>query len=242
MFESLHEATTFGPVKVALFGRMRRMIEDDGMAAANLAVGLGASPSKICRIIVASDENAPGFQQIKGPDYQEFVYAEGSILRSSHEAIVLQSGDCPIVLLRKDDRVIAFHAGRPALTPFCKVKSASCDYTVVENALSFLCGKTPRENVEALVLGNICGQCFKHESDEAVEKASWFLPLGEQVFGDTETLSLDLFEVIKLRLRHEGVLDENIHHLGPCTFETAGLTSYRRGDRDTRNTIVVVKI
>ncbi len=243
MFESLHTATTFGPAVVALIGRQRRIIEDEGRMAATQAQGLGAHPSKICRLIVASDETRTGFQQLKLPDFQELCYADGVLLTEIGSAVAGQSGDCPFVILHnlQSDRMAIFHAGRPALTPFCKLDSPHCDFTIVETALSQLCGAGSRESVQALIIGNICGSCFKHDQPEARAKATWFSPLGDHVFADVESLSLDLEAVIRHRLTHQGVAESNIRHVGPCTFETPSLASHRRGDTDVRNTLIVVK-
>lgn len=242
MFQELHEATVFGPALVGLFGRQTRIIHDEGQSATKLAHALGANAGKICRLVVASDEAGVNFQQLIVPNFFDLAYADGVVLTEPGSAVVLQSADCPIVILhdKNTGRLVVFHAGRPALTPFCQQYSAACNYTVVENALQSVTQGGSKEAVSALVLGNICGKCFKHESPEARAKAEVFLPLGDHVFADKSSLSLDLLAVIKHRLLHGEVPKEAIVHMGPCTFGTPALTSYRRGDRDTRNTVVVV--
>lgn len=243
MLKSLHDSTKLGNALVALFGSQRRMIEDDGIEASKLAVALGAHPSKICRLIVASDESRPGFQEIREPDFQECTIADGVVLREVGQASAGQVSDCPMIVLRdpRTEAYVFYHGGRPALTPFCKEHSPTCDFTVVENALSALCGNQSKEPVEALIVGNICGSCFKHDHASAQEKATRFFPLGDKVFADLETLSLDLEAVIRHRLVHAGVREKNIRHMGPCTFETPSLASHRRGDSgDVRNTVVIV--
>lgn len=241
MFDSQQLGLQFGPLYVSLFGHQKRMIEDEGHIASKLAVALGASASKICRVIVASDQNQEGFQLTKVADYTDFLRADATILAERRSAAMMQTGDCAtgILYCSRTNKASVFHGGRPALTPFCKEYSKTCDGTIVEDALLHLCGNGPKDDVIALVIGNICGACFKHEKEEAHHLAEPFLPLGERVFANIENRALDLYAVIKHRLMHAGVLEQNITHAGPCTFETPALSSHRRKDTD-RNTTVVV--
>ena len=241
MFDSQQLGLAFGPLYVSLFGHQKRMIEDEGRIASTLTVALGASVSKICRVIVASDQNQEGFQLTKVADYTDFVRADGVVLTEPGSAALLQTADCAsgILYCPRTNRAVLFHGGRPALTPFCRQESGTCDWTVVETALQAVTKGGAKDDVVALVIGNICGQCFKHEHESAHHLAEPFLHLGEKVFADVENKALDLYKVIKHRLMHAGVREENISHTGPCTFETPVLSSHRRGDTD-RNTTVVV--
>ena len=67
-----------------------------------------------------------------------------------------------------------------------------------------------------------------------------FLKLPENVFADRATGALDLYRVIHHDLAHLGVPSENISQTGPCTFETKGLSSYRRDKTPLRNTVILV--
>ena len=241
MFDSQQLGLVHGPLYISLFGHQHRMIEDDGRTASSLAVALGAHPSKICRLIVASDQHQEGFQLTKVADYQEFVRGDGVILSEPGSAALIQVADCAVCVLYSPvtKRVAVIHCGRPALTPFCKSDCGPCDWTVLEGALKQVSAGATPESVEVLVLGNICGACFKHDHEDAKPLIEPFLSLPPKVFDDHETKSLNLYEVIKHRLVWGGVPQEHIRHVGPCTFETAALSSHRRGDKD-RNTIAVV--
>jgi copper oxidase (laccase) domain-containing protein len=112
---------------------------------------------------------------------------------------------------------------------------------VVNNAVhAVLQGYDGAENLEALVVGSICGSCFKHDKPEAQHLIEYFHRLPDQVFADKATGALDLFEVIRHNLRHLGVRDEHIRRAGPCTFETDGLSSYREARTNLRNTVILV--
>lgn len=241
MFDSQQLGLCLGPLYVSLFGHQARMITDEGREASRLAVQLGANPSKICRLIVASNQHQEGFQLAKVADYIEFVNADSVILTEAKSAALIQVADCPVGVLydKKTNRAVVFHGGRPALTPFCKESSPACDWTIVEDALTHVTAGGSADSVQALVLGNICGQCFVHDHKEAKHLISPFVPLGEKVFANMETGALDLYAVIKHRLMHGGVAEENIQHAGPCSFETPSFSSHRRGD-DDRNTVMVV--
>lgn len=241
MFDSQQLALTHGPLYVSLFGHQKRIIEDEGRTASTFAVSLGAKAGKICKVIVASDQNQEGFQLCKVADYTDLVRADGVVLTEPSSAAIIQTADCAtgVLYCSRTNRAVVFHGGRPAVTPFCKLQSKTCDWTVVEDALTHVSGNGPKDDVIALVLGNICGSCFKHEQDGAHKQVEPFLHLGEKVFADMENKALDLYKVIKHRLMHAGVREDNIQHAGPCTFETPALSSHRRKDTD-RNTIVVV--
>jgi copper oxidase (laccase) domain-containing protein len=172
--------------------------------------------------------------------YGEITYADGAMISDIGSAIILQAADCAVLALSDitSGKVVAAHAGRPALSP--EGHCFSCNVT--GNALHTLLGhEGDRSAVVALVTGNICGPCFKHDRDDARKLVEHFLRYPVDVFADRATRALDLFKVIKHQLMHEGVLEEHIRHEGPCTLETPALSSHRRGDK-TRNTFVIVKI
>lgn len=241
MFDSQQFSLPLGPLYISIHGHQHRMIEDEGRTASRLAVALGAEASKICRVIVASNQHQPGFQLPKVADYHDCVFADAVVLHEPKSAALMQVADCPVCILydATTQRAAVFHGGRPALTPFCKLESKTCDGTVVENALQEVTRGGSKHAVMALVVGNICGACFTHDHQSASHLVEPFMPLGETVFADMENKGLDLYKVIKHRLLHAGVAEEHISHAGPCTFETPGLSSHRRGDTD-RNTVAVV--
>lgn len=128
-----------------------------------------------------------------------------------------------------------YHAGRPELTP--PAHCASC--TIIDDALVNLVGHADRSQVEALVVGNICGNCFKHE--EAMHLVEPFMQYPASVFTNRSIGALDIYEVIRYELMHRGVQEKNIKHEGSCTFESSHLSSYRRDRSADRNTIILVR-
>lgn len=241
MSQSPQLHSILGRASIYLFGHQDRIIEDEARHATALASSVGANADLVFPLIVAPDKSVSYFQNVGFLKANELNYGDGGILKKTGSAIVLQSADCPILVLHHtvSGRVVVVHAGRPALTPVCKEKSPACDMTIIEIAVAKMCVHTETHLLEALVVGNICGPCFKHDHEEAQHLIAPFLPLGSPVFANKETGSLDLFAVIKHRLAHLGVPVENIVHTGPCTFETPTLSSHRRGDK-TRNTVIVV--
>lgn len=228
--------------KCLILGKQPRL-SVDSLTAINTAVGAGASPQKICVLHVPSGATGDGYQLLKVADYYEPVAAEGTALTEKGAAVIMQTADCPTVILTdtQTGKVVVTHAGRAALTPKCKERSPNCDFTVIENAYAFLGAKDPTK-VTVLVIGDICGECFKHDYESAQHLVAPFLPLGKEVFADIETGSLSLFSVIKKRLMFIGVAESTIHHYQDCTFEKNRYASHRRDeDVNERNHIVVVR-
>lgn len=223
--------TPFGIVHI--IGEQPRII-DNPQLSYEQALSFGAARGKIAQLIVASDGSKTGHKSVYPARYEEPTFWDGAVASAARSAIVMQTADCPAIILTNkiSGDVALVHAGRPALDGPC---------TVVNNALhAVLGGYTGAENVEALVVGNICGHCFKHDREEAKPLIEYFLRLPEIVFADKETGGLDLYEVIRHNLTHLGVPAENINQAGPCTFETKGLSSYRREKTPLRNTIILV--
>jgi copper oxidase (laccase) domain-containing protein len=225
--------------KCLILGHQERL-SDNPLQAIVAAIELGASPERVCIVHAPNSSEQTGFQQIKIPDYQTPVEAEGVILTEQGSAAIIQTADCPTIILTDGatGRKVVTHAGRPALTP----QGHCTDCTIVENALAQL-GAKDRNKVHAFVVGDICGTCFLHDHESALPLVAPFLRLGEQVFDDVERHGLSLFKVIKLRLTHAGVPTSNITHYGNCTFHHDHYASHRReGNRDDRNHVIVVKV
>ncbi len=224
--------------KCLILGHQKRLGENP-IPALHAATELGANPQAICILHTASNGDDPGFQLIKRPNYQSPVEAEGVFLEDRYCAAIMQTADCPTIILtnNKTGKIVVTHAGRPALAP----KDHCGDCTIVETALSQV-GTRDFSKVSACVVGDICGKCFKHDHASARSLVTPFLPLGERVFTDMESGALSLFAVIKHRLIHAGVPEMNIEHYGECTFEKRQYASHRRdNNRNDRNHIIVVK-
>lgn len=223
--------TPFGTVHI--IGEQPRII-DNPQLSYEQALAFGADRGKIAQLIVASDAAKAGHKSVYPARYKEPLFWDGAVTSTPRSAIIMQTADCPVVILtnKTSGDVALVHAGRPALNGPCNV---------LNNALhAVLGGYTGAENVEALVVGNICGQCFKHDQEEAKPLIEYFLKLPENVFADRATGALDLYRVIHHDLAHHGVPTGNINQAGPCTFETKGLSSYRRDKTPLRNTVILV--
>jgi copper oxidase (laccase) domain-containing protein len=223
--------TSLGTVHI--IGNQPRII-DNPHKSFEQALLHGANYGRIAQLIVASDHTKDGHKSVYPAHFGELCFWDGAMADEPHAAIVLQTADCPALILtnKVTGRAVLAHAGRPALTGSCNV---------VGNAVhAILGGYDGAENLEALVVGSICGHCFKHDHEEAKSLIEYFHKLPDKVFADKETGALDLFEVIRHNLLHYGVPEENIRREGPCTFETPELASYRRDKTSLRNTIIFV--
>ncbi len=224
--------------KCLILGRQQRLSVNP-VPSLKAAFELGATPSAICVLHVPSNQGEPGFQLIKKPDYEHPLKAEGVILTQRGSAAILQTADCPTLILTDEltGNKVVTHAGRAALTP----QGHCVDCTIVETALASL-GTKDKRKVQAFVLGDISGKHFLHDHESARPLIEPFLCLGDEIFTDKARLGLSLFAVIKHRLLHAGVPLGNISHYGECTFAHHRYSSHRRdGDRNDRNHIIVVK-
>jgi copper oxidase (laccase) domain-containing protein len=231
-WESTHP-TTLG--KLYILGKQPRIITDPKISY-NQAMRFGADRGKIQQLIVASDSSTDGHKRVSLATYGDPKSWDGAVISESRSAVILQTADCPTLVLTNESegRVAIVHAGRPALTG---------DSHVIKNAILEVCGnEDSAKNLKALIVGSICGRCFKHDKPEAKPFIEYFLQLPEpnQVFTDRENGALDLFGVIRRDLLCHGLRDEHIRHEGPCTFETEDLASYRRAKTELRNTMIFV--
>ncbi|MEY2665305.1 MAG: Multi-copper polyphenol oxidoreductase laccase [Candidatus Parcubacteria bacterium] len=225
--------------KCLILGRQERLANNP-LQAIRAAIELGASHERICIIHAPNGPKENGFQQIKVPNYQRPVEAEGITLTEQGSAAIIQTADCPTVILTDEatGKKVVTHAGRPALTP----QENCIDRTIVETALAQL-GARDIKKVQAFVLGDICGNCFLHDHESALPLVEPFLRLGQSVFTNVERNGLSLFKVIEARLMHAGVPSANIAHYNDCTFEHHRYSSHRRdSDRNDRNHVIVVRV
>lgn len=228
---------SLGPNLVAVYGQQVRLKENPTISYEQ-ALGLGAHRGQVAQLIVAADASVAGHKLVVHDQYDQVSRADGVCISQPHAAGVIQTADCAALVLydAASGRTVLAHAGRPALSP--SGHCASC--TIVTNALHALVGNGSTNMVSALVTGNICGACFRHDHESARPLIAPFLRYPNIVFTDRERGGLDLFQVIRHELLHSGVPDENIRYEGVCTLEHEHLSSHRRGDQ-TRNTIIVVR-
>jgi copper oxidase (laccase) domain-containing protein len=229
-WQSTH-TTALGNVHI--IGEQERII-DNPQTSFDKAILYGANNGRIAQLIVAGDHTMDGHKRVYPARFDSPKFWDGAVISEANSAVIIQTADCPSLILtnKKTGRAALAHAGRPALTGPCNV---------VGNAVhAVLGGYDDAEDIEALVVGSICGSCFKHDYEEAKPLIEYFLKLPPYVFTDRETGALDLFQVVRHDLIHHGVSDKNIRYEGPCTFETPGLSSYRRDKTSLRNTIIMV--
>lgn len=228
-----------GGFDLYVFGHQPHLTEK-GDISYQQAVELGANPEKIAQVITASGPADKGHKEVYPANYTTVLRSDGIILREVGSAGIIKTGDCIASLFcdeNSGDGALV-HMGRSALDP-TKNDCSTCAYTVIDNALALLTRHQSNAHVQALVTGSICGSCFKHEGPDAQHHIDYFRRL-PGVFADESTGALDLFAVAQHNLTHVGVPAEHIKAVGPCTFETPELSSYRRGDK-TRNTFIAIK-
>lgn len=226
---------------IVLLGNQELITVDD-RPARNMALRMGARQDRICFIHVPSGHKGRGHKTIQLPDFTKPIEAEGTILKVRGDAAILQTADCPTVILcdTKTNNVVVAHAGRPALTP--PTECATCNFSVLDAAYMQLRGhEKADESVCAHIVGSICGQCFVHDKPGAEEFVKPFDRYGEEIFTDRSKGALDLVRHIRKQLEWRGIPAKNIRHDGLCTKETPTLSSRRGGRYTTKNTIIVVR-
>lgn len=231
---------TLGPARVYVLGNQPRINDDPSISHAQ-ALALGAERGKVAQLIVAANHTMPGHKGVYPAQYDDIMYWDGAVISEPGSAVVIQTADCASLVLfdTVSGKVALAHAGRPALNPTNEACLA-CGGNVVDNALCALSGYD-NTNTEALIVGDICGQCFTHDAPGAEEHIAYFRRIPAPVFVDESRGALDLSKVITHYLTHRGVPRANIRREGPCTLETLTLASYRRNKTTLRNTIIVVK-
>lgn len=235
---SFHAKYELKKALVCVYGQQTR-ISDDPSISYKQALALGATRGSISQLIVASGEGAQGHKLVL-PFPRELEYADGLILNEVGQAGIFQVADCAAIFVydHTTGKVAAGHGGRPAMTPPAEHRMCK-GCTIVGNLLNYL--NSPNVSaIEVLVTGNICGSCFVHKgADDEEQYLQWFRAIPGAVSEDVLG-RLNLYRVIEQHFIHAGVPAENIRHVGPCSLETPGLSSHRRGDK-TRNTFIVLK-
>ncbi len=181
--------------------------------------------------------NDPGFRIIAKAEPPYTQYTDGMEVPSG-VTIGIRSKDCPIVVLfdAVTDSVVAFHAGRPALSPqqyngnpYRTVIDAGMEYLLNQGALA--------KNVFGYVTAGICPQCFLHDTSTGKKLAEPFVnEYGDRVIGLLGELDLAL--VIELQLQQHGVPGSNITYDRNCTREHPLLASHRNGDKDSNMVVI----
>lgn len=214
----------------------------DTRHAVDAALQMGAHHNRVCIIYVPSNHTGKGHKNIQNPDFEQPIYAEGTILQSRGQAVALQTDDSPTVILydSKTHNVVVTHAGRPAMTP--PEECATCSFSVLDAAYQRLLGHEKADgHIHAFIIGSICGHCFVHDEPGAEAFVTPFDRYGHDVFTDRSKGALDMVKLITLQLRHRGIPAENIRHDGQCTQENVDLSSRRGGRYKNKNTIIVVR-
>jgi len=209
---------------------------------------LGAQPTKICQVIVPSDDSSNGHKTIGAANYESPVYGEGIVLTDVSSGGFMQTRDCPTLFLsnEKTGRVLMSHAGKYAVRP--PVDCSGCSGNIVSTAFKAVAPDYDGGLVHAWVVGGICPTCFKHDDERGQAFIKPFLDtFGTEVFtGDVNMGQLDLNTLIKLQLQGFGVAASNIRIDTTCPREHVGCASYRGitfdGDDDTlANDLYIVR-
>lgn len=236
-----HEYTLAGNVIIGLHGKKRRLPDRQ------LPTLYGARAKAVCVVKAPGKATSPGYQHIAEPvfgnpkDDEPDVYAEGVRLSRPGQAAVINTADCPTLVLYEamTGTVIVTHAGRAALTPTNQLGEPVCNIVTIAHELLLSSKPISKPVVHAYVTGAICGSCFKHDTTEAGSLIAPFDVFGSGVFIDRKRGMIDLTSVIKKQLLGLGVSPTKIHFDGICTYEMNWLASYRRDRGDERNAVVV---
>lgn len=226
-------------------GRQSRTAHSDAYAALS---ALGAQPTKICQVLVPSDDTQLGYQAIAATRSDSPVHAEGVILTDVATGAFMRTRDCPTVILahEKNGRVIMTHAGKYALRP--PLTCGGCTANIISKAIREIAPAGDTSYTHAVVFGGICPTCFRHDDKFGQAFMAPFLErFGATVFqGDPLLGQLDLNKLIKLQLVGYGVPECNLVVDTTCTREHPGCASNRGvlydGDSDqVANNSYVVK-
>lgn len=221
---------------VMVFGKQQYPLETATLAAKTQGVSLAHM------VTPPSGPDQSGFQTIARGTSDFAVIADGIVV-PPRAAIGITARDCPLVVLENRDpegqspRVVAFHAGRPALSP--ATDCVGCGFSVIAPALNAVAPPgTNRMHVHAFIFVSICGPCFTHPDEAGQTLLEPFRRIHHDAIIDETTGALDLVHIIRTGLKGRGVPAQNIRHDGLCTKEDTRLSSKRRGD--TSHNLVVV--
>lgn len=209
------------------------------------AVELGATPDCIYLLKSASTKDDIGFRTIWQPGeptyaVDEFTTAADAImLTKSGQTVVHFTADCPVVVLYDAvaHRLIAAHAGRPAMSP--DEPYAGIVTNIITDCWEALNAHDPTQ-VLVKITGAIGAEDFAHpdETGQAlIKNFDWF---GQHAFHNRSLGTIDLPRIICAQLIERGVHLGHMEFLGPSTFKTPWLASYRRDKATGRNRIIVV--
>lgn len=223
-------------VETRVFGHTRPFNQFDAHRVAKY------SPGVIPTIVrPPGNERGAGFRKIcEHPTPGSVIYAEGVILSQPNTAVLIQTADCPTLILRNPltGWVVVTHCGRAALSPVEQPDGTL--FNIVTIAVNLLCSPRYTDFLEAHITTGICGNCFVHDTDGASSFVTPFDLFGHQVFVDRSRGALDLFAVIGGHLRAYGLGEHCITRDSTCTKESNALSSHRRGDT-SRNSIIVTR-
>lgn len=236
--------------RVMTYGRLPQMVDNDAIfgLAIREAEKLGADPKRICVLKPASDATKPGFRSIKTAEFgarniNERQESDGVTLNKPRSAVIIPTGDCPAVFISnlKERKMVAIHAGRPALTPSCDCDT--CIGNIISGALVQAGAGVAKEHIRAYITGSISPKHFRHHDENGQRLILPFLKrFGDDIFsGDPAEGRLDMVKLIKAQIS-DYTAEENIVWDGVCTFSDKRLASHRREGRKYRNITIAVHL
>ncbi|PIW96649.1 hypothetical protein COZ82_03890 [Candidatus Kaiserbacteria bacterium CG_4_8_14_3_um_filter_38_9] len=230
--------TSFGEsVRITTWGNQPRFNKFDPFE-----VGKHTRSTKVGLIIAPSTSAGEGFGRIrKNGIGGSVIRAEGILLNSAGMAGIIQTADCPVIVIRnpKNGKVMMTHAGRAALTPGRMPNGTP--HNIVSKVYQMVLGDSNPAYLQTHITACICGKCFVHDFHGSEEYIKSFDKFGPTVFTNRARGELDMKAVIVKQLTGFGVMRENITWDSKCTKETSGLSSLRKGS-SSRNTIVVERL
>ena len=236
--QSLKEDLWHG--KVILYGR-RGQLKTSFHKAHKLAGKHGAR--SVCLVVPPDAEDRQSrFSVLKNYLPNAVVNTQGLILAESGQATVIESRDCPTVVIEhlQSGYIAVIHAGRDQLLD----RDNPCHRSgVIERLLPDL-GALDKDQLNIYITGGISAEHFEHQDQDYVQ--AFVNCYGQEVLTDESNLRLDLCQVIRAIFRKYGVPPQNIKHDGLCTFKTPWLGSRRaqgKGvpNKDRSNWTLVVK-
>lgn len=153
-------------------------------------------------------------------------------------AMAIRTKDCAtLVAYNAATATLAFgHIGRHGLTP--PSDCAACGFTTVSAVLGAVAPRgSSAAEVRAYITGSICGNCYVFDQADAGQVLEPFRRRYPTAVTPQGGLSQE--SIIRTICTDWGVPAEQIVSDGLCTFEELGLTSYRKGHKNS-NTVVII--
>lgn len=220
--------------EVALYGRCGDLKSNFTRAS---LFAKNRNADTVCLIIAPSaDDSELRFTIVQNYIPNSVVNAQGVILSQSGQATVVESRDCPTVVIEhlKTGNVGVLHCGREQLAN----RHNPCMPTGVIERLIPELGPLDGEMLNVYITGGISAQHFEHKDPAYIKP---FLRFNRpELIRDQSKLTLDLVAAISVILSNFGVPKSNIKHDGLCTYETPWLGS-RRAKKEGANWTLVVK-